>query len=77
VSVDEATHRLLEFARAGDGYVRALDVEADAWCDAHQDAVSAAAHALATDSAVILGEETDARAWFPYSFMHFSAPLVG
>jgi hypothetical protein len=54
-----------------------LDVEADMWCDAHQSAVSAAAHALATDAAVIVGEETDTRAWFPYSFMRFSAPLVG
>lgn len=77
MSVDEATRRLLELARAGDGYVRALDVEADMWCDAHQSAVSAAAHALATDAAVIVGEETDTRAWFPYSFMRFSAPLVG
>jgi hypothetical protein len=77
VSVDAATRRLLDLARAGDGYVRASDVEADAWCDARQDAVSAAAHALATDPAVIVGEEINGRAWFPYSFMRFSAPLVG
>jgi hypothetical protein len=77
VSVDEATRRLLKLARAGDGYVRASDVQANAWCDGHQDAVSAAAHALATDPAVIVGEEPDGRTWFPYGFMRFSTPLVG
>lgn len=77
MSVDAATRRLLELAQTGDGYVRGSDVEADAWCDAHQDAVCAAAHALATDPAVIVGEESNGLAWFPYSLMRFSAPLVG
>jgi hypothetical protein len=77
VTHDEAKERLLELARAEAGYFNAEMVERDPTLSANQDIVSAAAHELATDPAVDVGEEADGRAWFPYSFMRFSAPLVG
>ncbi len=77
MTVEQATRRLLELARAEGGYLAAAMVESDSSMSANQDVVSAAAHQLASDPAVIVGEKTDGRAWFPYSFMRFSAPLVG
>ena len=69
-SVDEATRRLVKMIRAADdGQLRAEVIECDPWMTANRDCVAAAAHALATEPAVIVGEEADAREWFPYSFM--------
>lgn len=70
MSVGAATTRLLGLIRASDdGQISASTVEGDPWMAAHRDLVAAAAHQLATDPAVIVGEETDGREWFPYSFM--------
>jgi hypothetical protein len=44
-------------------------VETDAELAQDPAATTAAAHLLATESGIITGEETDARNWFPYSFM--------
>jgi hypothetical protein len=44
-------------------------VETDAELAQDPAATTAAAHLLATESGFITGEETDARNWFPYSFM--------
>jgi hypothetical protein len=77
VTHDQAKERLLELARVEGGYLTAETVESDPSLSANRDIVSAAAHELATEPAVVVGEATDDRAWFPYSFMRFSAPLVG
>ncbi len=69
MDVDQATRRLLELLDANGGSLKAAEVEADAELAQDQGTVSAAAHALATESDIITGEETDAREWFPYSFM--------
>jgi hypothetical protein len=47
----------------------AADVEAEGELAQDHATVSAAAHALATESDISTGEEADAREWFPYSFM--------
>ncbi len=67
--MDEATRRLLALAREGGGHLTAAAVENDPWCASNQEVVSAATHALATESSVIVAEDSDTRAWFPYSFM--------
>jgi hypothetical protein len=51
------------------GYVGAAIIEADRELAENQAVVSAAAHALATEPDITTGEETDSRAWFPYSFL--------
>jgi hypothetical protein len=73
MEIERATERLLELLDANRGYLTAAVVEKDAELAGDPDATSAAAHALAAESEVITGEETDGRAWFPYSFMSRSA----
>jgi hypothetical protein len=69
MTVDQATQRLLALIEQHGGYVGAAIIEADRQLARNQDVASAAAHALATEPGVIAGEETDSRAWFPYSFL--------
>lgn len=69
MNVEQAKQRLLVLLDENNGSLSAAIVEADKELAQNQQTVSAAAHALATESDIITGEETDARAWFPYSFM--------
>jgi hypothetical protein len=74
MSLDEAMGRLRELAAEADGHLTAAAVEDDAWCSSNQQLVCAATHELATESFVSVYEESDGRAWFPYSSMIFSEP---
>ena len=65
----QAVTRLLALLDAHRGRLTADVVEADAELAQDPAAATAAAHLLATESEIITGEETDARKWFPYSFM--------
>jgi hypothetical protein len=69
MDVAEARRRLLELLEANGGSLTAAIAEADIDLAADQATASAAAHALATESDVITGEEMNGRAWFPFSFM--------
>jgi hypothetical protein len=73
VTFDQATTRLVDFARAGGGTVTAAQVEADEELASDRDLVSAAARALAGGTNVFAVEEDDGREWFPYSALTFSA----
>jgi hypothetical protein len=70
VTIAHAQQRLQELAGEG-GFVYAAAVEADELLAADRAITSAAAHSLATEPGVVTGMETDAREWFPYSFLHF------
>ena len=65
----QAVTRLLALLDAHGGTLTAAVVEADSELAQDPAAATAAAHLLATESEIITGEETDARKWFPYSFM--------
>jgi hypothetical protein len=69
MTVEQATQRLLALIDQHGGYVGAAIIEADRELAGNQEVASAAAHALATEPGIIAGEETDSRAWFPYSFL--------
>jgi hypothetical protein len=69
MEVEQATRRLLELLEAKGGSLTAADVEADSQLAQDQATVSAAAHALATESDIATREESDGREWFPYSLM--------
>jgi hypothetical protein len=69
MDVEQATRKLLELLDANGGSLTAAIAEADDELAQDQATASAAAHALATESGIITGQETDAREWFPYSFM--------
>ena len=71
MDVAQATKRLRDLLDAHGGSLRAADVEADDELSQDPATASAAAHALATESDIITGIETDGpdRTWFPYSIM--------
>jgi hypothetical protein len=69
MDTEQAVARLLALLDAHRGALTAAVVEADTELAEDRAATAAAAHLLATESEVITGEETDARNWFPYSFM--------
>jgi hypothetical protein len=70
VSVDQATERLLRLLHErGDRRITAAEIEKDGWFSANRGVTAAAAHALATDVSIDVGEQTDVGEWFPYSFM--------
>ena len=69
MEVERAKQRLLILLDEHDGSLTAAVVEADSHLAADQAITSAAAHALATESGIITGTETDSREWFPFSFM--------
>lgn len=70
VTIAQAQQRLRELANEG-GFVYAANVEADEQLAADRAITAAAAHSLATEAGVVTGMETDAREWFPYSFLRF------
>jgi hypothetical protein len=69
MDLERAKQRILELLDANDGYLTAAIAEADGVLARDQAMASAAARALATESGITTGTETDAREWFPYSFM--------
>jgi hypothetical protein len=69
MDTEQAVTRLLALLDANGGTLTAAVVEADSELAQDRVATTAAAHMLATESEIITGEETDARKWFPYSFM--------
>jgi hypothetical protein len=69
MDTEQAVARLLALLGARRGALTATVVEADTELAQDRAATTAAAHLLATESEVITGEETDARSWFPYSFI--------
>ena len=69
MDTEQAVARLLALLDARRGALTAAVVEADSELAEDRAATTAAAHFLATESEVITGEETDARNWFPYSFI--------
>ena len=69
MNTEQAVARLLALLDAHGGTLAAAVVEADAELAQDPAATTAAAHLLATESPIIAGEETDARNWFPYTFM--------
>jgi hypothetical protein len=64
----QAVARLLALD-ARHGALTAAVVEADTELAQDRAATTTAAHLLASKSEVITGEDTDARSWFPYSFI--------
>ena len=69
MEVEQAVSRLLALLDAHNGALTAAVAEADPELLQDQASATAAAHLLATESEYITGEETDARNWFPYSFI--------
>ncbi len=69
MNVEQAKQRILVLLDENSGSLPVAIVEADEELAQTQQTVSAAAHALATESDITTGQETDAREWFPYSFM--------
>jgi len=69
METEQAVARLLALLDARRGALTAAVVEADSELAQDRAATTAAAHLLATESEIITGEETDARNWFPYSFI--------
>ncbi len=67
MTVEQATERLLALVEENGGSVTAAIIEADGELAENQEVVSAAAHALATEPGITTSEETDGRAWFPFS----------
>ena len=65
MEVERAKQRLLALLDEQDGSLTAAVVEADSHLAADRAITSAAAHALATESGIITGTETDSREWFP------------
>jgi hypothetical protein len=74
VTVEQAKQRLLSLIEQHGGYLAAGMIEADQELAANPQVVSAAAHALATEPGIIVGEDADARAWFPYSVLVRAEP---
>src|SRR5437870_2148355 len=70
VTIAQAQQRLRELANEG-GFVSAAAVEADELLAADRATTAAAAQSLATETGVMTGGGTDAREWFPYSFLRF------
>jgi hypothetical protein len=66
---EQAKERLIKLMATNDGNLTAGIVEQDPELAANRDLVSAAARELASEPDVIVGAETDARDWFPYSFL--------
>ena len=67
---EQAVARLLALLDVHQGTLTAAAaVEADSELAEDPVASTAAAHLLATEPEIITGEETDARNWFPDSFM--------
>jgi hypothetical protein len=66
---DHVKARLVGLAAENGGNLTAALVEDDPELSANRELVSAAARELASDPTAITGEETDAREWFPYSFI--------
>jgi hypothetical protein len=69
MTVEQAKERLLFLIDQYGGYVGVGIVEADGELAENKDVVSAAARALATEPGIVTSEETNSRAWFPYSFL--------
>jgi hypothetical protein len=69
VTVEQAREHILRLMGEHGGYVDRATIEADPAVDEDHEAISAAAHALATESSIIVGEEIDGQRWFPFSFM--------
>ena len=69
MDTEQAVARPLALLDARRGALTATVAEADSELAQDRAATTAAAHLLATESEVITGEETDARNWFPYSFI--------
>lgn len=69
MNTEQAGGRLLQLLDANGGYLTAAIAEADHELAQDPATASAAAHQLATETDISTGEETDARAWFPFSFM--------
>jgi hypothetical protein len=70
MTFDEATRRLLELARGGQGIVTAQEVESDSELADEKLIVSAAAHALAGSTNVFA--TSGGSGWFPYEELHFT-----
>lgn len=66
---EQAKERLLKLLTANSNHLTADVVEQDPELTANRELASAAAHELASDPNITTGEETDAREWFPYSFL--------
>jgi hypothetical protein len=70
ITMEQATQRLRDLVDKHDDYVPIELIEDEEDFAESRDIVSAAARALATESEVITGEETNPHEhWFPYSFL--------
>jgi hypothetical protein len=74
MTVEQATQRLLALIDENGGSLTTAIIEADDELAQNQEVVSAAAHALATEPGIITGQETDGRAWFPFSSLSRPEP---
>jgi hypothetical protein len=70
MTFDQATTRLLELARGGDGILTAQAVESDDELAEQKLIVSAAAHALAGSTNVFA--TSGGSGWFPYEELRFT-----
>jgi hypothetical protein len=71
MTVEQARQHLLNLMKKNRGYVDRATVEADSVADANRDVISAAAHQLASESGIIVDEESSDRpTWFPFGFMN-------
>ena len=70
MTFDEATTRLLELARSGNGILTAQQVESDSDLAGERLIVSAAAHALAGSTNVFA--TSSGSGWFPYEELRFT-----
>ena len=70
MTFDQATTRLLDLARSGDGIVTAQTVESDSELAEQKLIVSAAAHALAGSTNVFA--TSGGSGWFPYQELRFT-----
>jgi hypothetical protein len=70
MTFEEATARLIEIARNGQGILTAQTVEGDSDLAAEQLIVSAAAHALAGSTNVFA--TSGGSGWFPYQELRFT-----
>jgi hypothetical protein len=78
MDVEQAESRLLALLDAHSGSLTAAAAEADTELAQDQVSATAAAHLLAREPGYISEEETDARRWFPYSFiMRVEVPDFG
>ncbi len=69
MDVEEAQSRLLALLDTHRGSLTAAVAEADTELAQDHASATAAAHLLASEPDYISEEETDARRWFPYSFI--------